>query len=94
MKIEIKQKYLIFPVNTLVSYKKMMISCDEETDYTLNICLDNLSPNFYAYVDVSQYMGKAISVSIDPEMENYVDHRLHGKKYRDSFFKIYLGELV
>ena len=69
MQIEVKQKYLIFPVNTLSSYKKMTISCGEKQEYTLDIRLDNLSPNFYAYIDVSQYMGKIISVSIEPEME-------------------------
>ena len=46
-----------------------MISCDEKPEYTLDIRLDNLSPNFYAYIDVSQYMGKILSVSIDPEMK-------------------------
>ena len=69
MQIEVKHKYLIFPVNTLSSYKKMMISCDEKLEYTLDIRLDHLSPDFYAYIDVSQYMGKILSVSVDPEME-------------------------
>ena len=69
MKIKIEKKYLIFPVNTLSSHKKMTIASDEETRYTLNIRLDNFSPNFYAYIDVSQYMGKTITISIDPEME-------------------------
>ncbi len=69
MIINIERKYLIFPVNTLSSYKKMIISCDGETDYTLDIRLDNISPDFHAYIDVSQYIGKAISVSIDPEMD-------------------------
>ncbi len=69
MQIEVKHKYLIFPVNTLSSYKKMMISCDKKLEYTLDIRLDHLSPDFYAYIDVSQYMGKILSVSVDPEME-------------------------
>ena len=69
MKIEVKHKYLIFPVNTLSSCKKMTFSCNEEADYTLDIRLDNISPNFYAYIDVSRFMDKTISVSIHPEME-------------------------
>ena len=69
MKIEINQKYLIFPVNTLSTYKKMVISCDGCQSYALNIRLDNLSPNFYAYVDVSRYMGRTVFVSVEPEME-------------------------
>lgn len=69
MKIEVKHKYLIFPVNTLSSCKKMTFSCNEEADYTLDIRLDNISPNFYAYIDVSRFMDKTISVSINPEME-------------------------
>ncbi|MBR2292811.1 MAG: glycoside hydrolase family 32 protein [Clostridia bacterium] len=69
MKIKIRKKYLIFPVNTLSSYKKMTIALGEETRYTLNIRLDHFSPNFYAYIDVSQYTGKTITVSVDPKME-------------------------
>lgn len=69
MKIEIKHKYLIFPVNTLSSYKKMIFSFNEDSDYTLDIRLDNLHPDYYAYVDVSRYMDKTISVSVNPEME-------------------------
>ena len=62
MKIEVKHKYLIFPVNTLSSCKKMTFSCNEEADYTLDIRLDNISPNFYAYIDVSRFMDKTISI--------------------------------
>ncbi len=69
MKIEIAQKYLIFPVNTLASNKKMRITCDERQDYILDIRLDNISPDFHAYVDVSRYIGKTVSVSVEPEME-------------------------
>lgn len=71
MKIELKHKYLVFPVNTLASYKKLKLSCDDKdgSDYDLVIRLDNFSPDFYAYVDVSRYIGKTVSISVKPEME-------------------------
>ncbi len=69
MKIEITHKYLVFPVNTLSASKRMTISSDDGLRYGLNICLDPASPDFFAYVDVSAFMGRTVTVSTDPEME-------------------------
>ena len=69
MKIEIKRKYLIFPVNTLASIKKISISSREEDTYCLDIRLDNIAPDFFAYIDVSRFIGKTVSVSTDPQMD-------------------------
>ena len=69
MKIEIKEKYLIFPVNTMLTPKKMTFSDGNETVLELDVRLDNLTPDFYAYVDVARFIGKTLTVSIHPETE-------------------------
>ena len=69
MKIEIKNKYLIFPVNTMSTKKVLTFNQNCETVYQLNIKLDNCNPNFYAYVDVSRFIGQTIDILVDPEMK-------------------------
>ena len=69
MKIEISKKYLVFPVNTLSSMKKLSFRNGENAVYQLNIKLDNLTPNFYAYLNVSRFMGQTLDLSVTPEMD-------------------------
>ena len=69
MKILIKYKYLIFPVNKYASEKKLTLSDSLNGEYKLKIRLDNLSPDFDAYIDVSRFIGREISVSAEPNME-------------------------
>lgn len=72
MKIFIKSKYLVFPVNTYASSKVLEFKDGNEVVYTLNIKLDNLHQDFCAYIDVSRYMGKELELSLSPEMKiNY-----------------------
>ena len=66
---EIKNKYLIFPVNSLGTVKKMVFRIGGEVVYQLDIKLDNIAPDFYAYIDVSRFSGKTLDVSINPEMQ-------------------------
>ena len=69
MTTEIKNKYLIFPVNSLGTVKKMFFRIGGEVVYQLDIKLDNIAPDFYAYIDVSRFSGKTLDVSINPEMQ-------------------------
>lgn len=69
MKLEIRKKYLIFPVNTLSSVKVLSFCEDSAELYRLSIKLDDASPNFYAYVDVSRFIGKTLNLSITPDMK-------------------------
>lgn len=69
MKIEIKNKYLVFPVNTLAAKKVLSFKTDSKTVYQINIKLDNYNPNFYAYIDVSRFLGQTLNMLIDPEMK-------------------------
>ena len=45
------------------------MSCDDGVDYSLNMRLDNISPDFKAYIDVSRFIGKEIAVSVAPVMD-------------------------
>ena len=69
MKVEIKHKYLIFPVNTLTTKKVLTFNLNDETVYTLNIKLDNHNPDFYAYIDVSRFIGQTLDILAIPEMK-------------------------
>ena len=69
MEITIKSKYLIFPVNVLTTAKKLSFQKQEEKVYDLDIHMDNISPNFYAYIDVSRFMGETLDMTISPEMK-------------------------
>lgn len=69
MKFEIKNKYLIFPVNALSTKKILTFKINCETVYRINIKLDNCNPDFYAYIDVSRFIGQTVDISVAPEMK-------------------------
>ena len=69
MTITIMSDYLVFPVYTHSTNKKMVFQYEGETIDQLNIKLDNTNPDFYAYIDVSRFKGEDIEISVLPEME-------------------------
>ncbi len=69
MKLAIKHKYLIFPVNTMTTKKTLTFSLNDETVYKLNIKLDNCNPDFYAHIDVSRFIGQTLDILVSPEMK-------------------------
>ena len=69
MTITIMTDYLVFPVYTYATDKKLVFQYEGETVYQLNIKLDNASPDFYAYIDVSRFKGKDLELSVLPETE-------------------------
>lgn len=69
MKIEIKNRYLVFPVNVLCAKKKVTFLDGGKSVYTLSVNLDNLNPSFSAYVDVSRFMGKVLEVNTEPHFD-------------------------
>ena len=69
MKIQIKRKYLIFSTNTYASEKHLLLLSNSNEAYKLNIRLDNVSPNFDAYIDVSRFIGQELSISSEPSMD-------------------------
>lgn len=69
MKITIKNNYLIFPVNTFTTYKKLTFNYGDKTLYSLDIKIDNFNPDFYAYIDVSRLIGQTLDISVDPQIK-------------------------
>ncbi len=68
MKIKVKSKYLVFPVNKEGAVKRLKFVKDGEEVYGLNIRLDNILPDFYAYIDVERFVGEEMEIAVDPEM--------------------------
>ncbi|MBQ8431999.1 MAG: glycoside hydrolase family 32 protein [Clostridia bacterium] len=69
MELEIKHRYLVFPVNTVHTKKRLSFWRGEEAVYSLNIHLDNLEPTFWAYVDVERFRGERLTLTVEPAME-------------------------
>lgn len=69
MNITITKKYLVFPVNTLISKKVLSFSDGDNLVYKLNIKFDSVTPDFYAYIDMSRFLGKTLGISVSPEVE-------------------------
>ena len=69
MRITVKNNYLIFPVNTLATGKRLTFSRDNKTVYDLNIKIDYFNPNFYAYIDVSRFIGQTVDISVNPQIK-------------------------
>ena len=65
----VKSKYLVFPVNTLATKKSMNFIKDGKSIYYMDIRLDNIAPDFFAYIDVSRFLGEIITIDVAPEME-------------------------
>lgn len=69
MELVIKHRYLVFPVNTVQTKKRLSFWRGEENLYSLNIHLDNLNPTFWAYVDVARFMDERLTLTVDPDMK-------------------------
>lgn len=69
MKIKIKSKYLVFPVNQRMPKKRVYITDGDKPAYALNIKLDNINPDFKAYVNVERYIGKHVELYSDEDIE-------------------------
>ena len=68
MKITVRNDYLIFPVYTRATEKTLTFSQKGNKIFALDIKLDNVSPDFYAYIDVSLFKGESLEVAVVPEM--------------------------
>jgi sucrose-6-phosphate hydrolase SacC (GH32 family) len=68
MKFMVRSNYLIFPVYTRATKKKLIVSCFGRLVFELELRLDHTSPDFYAYIDVSLFKGEFLEISVEPEM--------------------------
>ena len=62
--VKIEHKYLSFPTSKSAKSKNLLFFDGGELVYDLNINLDVISPSFTAYVDISRFMGKTLTLSI------------------------------
>lgn len=69
MKITVKYNYLVLPVNTLATNKLLTFKQTNKTVYCLDIKIDNYNPNFYAYIDVSRFIGQILDISVNPQIK-------------------------
>ncbi len=66
MKVLISDKYMLLPVNSRVANKKVCLYDGGELLFDFDCRIDNLNPNFTAYVDVSAFVGKEVEIAINP----------------------------
>ena len=62
--VTVNSKYLTFPVSRSATPKSLIFFDGEDAVYDLKINIDTLSPDFTAYVDVSRYMGKTLTMTL------------------------------
>ena len=68
MKITVTHPYLVFPVNNAKAMKKLLFTIGGELVYEADVRLDTHNPDFYAYFDVSRFIGKRMELTVEPEM--------------------------
>ena len=68
MKIKIEKNYLVFPTNVNAKQKNVTFYDGGEEVYVLNMRLDETAPDFYAYIEVSRFIGKELELKIYPQM--------------------------
>lgn len=72
MEIVIAHKYLVFPVNTDTTVKKICLTVDEQLLWDFDCKIDYLASTSIAYIDVSRFLGKKVKLSVTPDMEIHV----------------------
>ena len=88
MKILIEKRYLIVPVGTHTTNKKICLYDPQGLEKTLlmdfDCKMDLLNPTYTAYVDVSQYQGMELEYCSIPDME-FTLEQCDEKKIEDVF---------
>lgn len=91
MKIEIKHKYLVFPVNTYCPQIQHRFFYEGDLFCRLNIKIDKENPSFTAYVDMSKYLGKTIELVLPEGTETVFEQsdtmdipNLYKEEYRPT----------
>jgi len=92
MKIEIKNKFLVFPVNQRMKQKRIFIKDGENPAYALAIKLDNINPDYMAYVNVERYMGKTVELSSNENIE--INYSVADEMVIDNVYHEYLRPQV
>lgn len=66
--VKVTHPYLVFPVNTAKAVKKLLFREGDRLLYDLDICYDPNAPVFSAFIDLRRFMGRELTLSIEPEM--------------------------
>ncbi len=75
MKIESNHHYIVIPVNeNLEKTSSLILSRNGEDVYRLDIRLDPTRPTFFAYIDISRFMGEKLSLSVTPDIPFTVEY--------------------
>lgn len=69
MKIEITAPYVWFPVQKMEEEIRLHIYVEKEKIREFDICLGDPRCDFYAYIDVSPYIGKTLEIKADVREE-------------------------
>ncbi len=68
MKILISHKYMLLPVNVNTSKKHVCLFDGDKLVFDLKCKVDNISPHFTAYIDVSHLIGMELNMTVTPSM--------------------------
>lgn len=66
--MKIQSKYLVFRVNPLLPRKNVVFSLAGKEVYRLRLALDETTPSFFAYIDVSRFCGAELYISVTPQV--------------------------
>ncbi len=69
MEFVVKHKYLVLPVNTNITSKKVCLKSGEKLLFDFDCKIDALSPKSTAYIDISRFKGMTVDISITPYMD-------------------------
>ena len=88
MTLTVKKKYLVFPVNTATEQSMLTFFENGASRGSFRIRLDTKAPNFFAYLDVSRFIGYTLTLSIEPKMEisfREADTLEYMEKYQEPY---------
>jgi len=68
MTVYIDKKYMILPSSKHASLKRVYLYENGKLLFDFVCKIDNISPDFTAYVDVSAFIGKSVTLKIEPDV--------------------------
>lgn len=62
-KMKIQHSFLEFPISQRDSRQRLTISCKETDSYSFDIRIASSEPEYWVFIDVSDYLGKTLSIT-------------------------------
>lgn len=89
MTVYIDKKYMIFPSSKYAAPKRVFLYEDGKLIFDFVCKIDNISPDFTAYVDVSAFIGKSVTLKIEPDVpytpqlgDTFVGSEVYSQRFR------------